>query len=105
MPAVFRLHTPTPSHTLPTALFPVQVFAPAVTEQSVPDAQSRHLPAPSHWPSWVQAVFASALHSLSGSVPDTIASQWPSTPCPFFVSVHAWHVPLHAVSQHTPSAQ
>jgi hypothetical protein len=90
---------------MPTTLFPLHTFEPAVAEQSVVDAQYSHAPAPSHWPSWPHVVCASAVHSLSGSVPATIESQWPSRPWPFFVNVHAWHVPLHKVSQQTPSAQ
>src|SRR5262249_45393131 len=46
-----------------------------------------------------------AAHSLSGSVPVLIAPHTPSEPWPFFAAVHAWQRPVHALLQHTPSAQ
>jgi hypothetical protein len=42
---------------------------------------------------------------LSGSFPITIAPQTPFAPFPFFAAEQAWHVPLQAVSQQTPSVQ
>src|SRR4051812_20309165 len=42
-----------------------------------------------------------AWHSFSGSLPAAIAVQVPPVP----ESAHDSQVPLHAVSQHTPSAQ
>ena len=44
-------------------------------------------------------------HSLSGSVPPAMLPHVPSAPLPFLAAVHAWHVPVHAVLQQTPSAQ
>ena len=46
----------------------------------------------------------SAVHSASGSVFAVTAAQVPFVP-PVFAAVHAWHVALHAVLQHTPSTQ
>lgn len=57
---------------------------------------SWHVLAPLHAP---------LTHSLSGSEPLTIGPHIPFEPFPFLVAVQASHVPAHAVSQQTPSAQ
>lgn len=44
-------------------------------------------------------------HSLSGLPYRTMGLHVPSAPCPFFAAVHAIHVPVHALSQQTPSTQ
>lgn len=93
---------PAPSHVLAfTCVFPEQLCA----THSVPLAYLRHAPAPSHSPSLPHVVSGCASHSPSGSVPSAIAPQVPSAPPPFFAVLHAWHVALHASSQHTPSEQ
>jgi hypothetical protein len=43
-------------------------------------------------------------HSLAGSVLEANAVQVPSAEAPD-AAAHAWHVPAHALSQQTPSAQ
>lgn len=45
-----------------------------------------------------------AAHSLAGSVPAAKVVQVPSADAPA-AAVHAWHVPLQELEQHTPSAQ
>jgi hypothetical protein len=45
------------------------------------------------------------MHSSLGSVPLMIGPHVPSVPCPATVAEHAWHVPVHAVLQQTPSTQ
>jgi hypothetical protein len=44
-------------------------------------------------------------HSPSGFFPSSIAPHTPSAPWNFFAAVHAWHSPVHVVSQHTESTQ
>jgi len=44
-------------------------------------------------------------HEPSGSVLAATKPHAPSVPEPFFAAVHAAQVPVHALSQHTPSAQ
>jgi hypothetical protein len=44
-------------------------------------------------------------HSRSGSVFFVMKPHVPSIPLPFFAAVHATQVPLHALSQQTPSTQ
>jgi hypothetical protein len=68
------------------------------------DGGGRQAPEPSQAPGAPQTPVP-AVHSLSGSSPATIAPQAPSAPFPFFAAVQAWHVPLQALSQQTPSAQ
>jgi hypothetical protein len=86
----------------PSALFPLQVAAAHTT--LVPGIAA-HAPAPSQVPGAPQMMSVPAGHSLSGSDPATIAPQTPSAPFPFFRDVQAWHVPLQALSQQTPSVQ
>jgi hypothetical protein len=45
------------------------------------------------------------VHSASGSCPLAMGPHVPSAPAPFFADVQAWQVPLHTLSQHTPSTQ
>jgi hypothetical protein len=95
-------HVPLPSQVAAGVMVePVQLAAP----QIVPAAQSAQAPEPLQVPVVPQVAAAVAAHSLSGSLPATIAPQTPSLPCPFFAAVQAWHVPLHAELQQTPSAQ
>ena len=95
-------HVPLPSQWLAkTAVFPEQEAPTHV----VPAGQSRHAPAPSQLPSAPQVFCVMAVHSLSGSTPAEMNPQAPSRPAPFLAVVQAWHVPVHAVSQQTPSAQ
>jgi hypothetical protein len=72
--------------------------------QAVPVTWKRQAPTPSHVPSRPHALFVSTAHSASGSVPALTARHRPSL-APVFVVEHAWHVPVHALSQHTPSTQ
>ena len=55
-----------------------------------------------HAPEPLQSPLA---HSLSGSVAAAIFPHVPFEPLPFLTVVHAWHVPVHAESQQTPSVQ
>src|SRR4051812_15968164 len=41
--------------------------------------------------------------SLSGSLSAAMGPHVPSVPVPFFVALQALHLPVHAVSQQTPS--
>src|SRR5262245_17382459 len=56
-------------------------------------------------PSVPQVEAACAVHSASGSVLLAMLPHVPLDPLPFFAAVHAWQVPVHVVSQHTPSTQ
>lgn len=92
---------PVPSHRLASVfVYPVHVCV----EQIVPETYFRHAPVPSHIPSSPQLVEPSSPHSLSGSLPPVTGRHRP-LPCPVFGCAHAWHVPAHADSQHTPSTQ
>src|SRR5690242_17995940 len=71
----------------------------------VPLAYFWQAPMPSQEPLVPQDAAVWSVHSLSGSVPDTTLPHTPSAPAPFFALLHAWQVPLHALSQHTPSTQ
>jgi hypothetical protein len=98
---------PAPSHDLPLCLPAAQVVSAA---HAVPEgAYCLHLPAPSHASApdapKLQANVEGAAHSSSGSAPSLMAPQVPSTPLPFLAAVHAEQTPVHAESQHTPSAQ
>jgi hypothetical protein len=79
---------------------PVQVVVPQV----VPLAYNWQAPVPLQKPLRWHVLAASAAHSLSGSVPVPIEPHVPSRPLPFLSVVHAWQVPVQAVSQQTPSA-
>lgn len=69
----------------------------ALTAHAEPVASSAHAPAPLH--------AMAPKHSLSGSVETAMFPHVPSAPEPFFTALHAWHVPVQAVVQHTPSTQ
>jgi len=130
MHAAAPLHVPTPPHSLsgsvpdritphcpliPPPFFAAEherhVLVQALPQQTLstqyPDKQSAptsqvpplkylQVPAPPHEP---------LVHSLSGSLSAAMGPHSPSFPWPFFVAVHAWHEPVQAESQHTPSAQ
>ena len=70
--------------------------------QLLPATCNRHAPAPLHMPSCPQALPVSTAHSLSGSVPALIGRHFPSCP-PVFKAEHAMQLPLHALSQQSPS--
>jgi hypothetical protein len=95
------LHVPAPSQAKPVCCPPVHVVAP----QAVPLGYRRHAPAPEQKPSCLQESEPSFVQSLSGSVPAPTLSQTPSCPELFLSALHAWHVPVHGESQHTPSTQ
>jgi hypothetical protein len=46
-----------------------------------------------------------AAHAPRGLVPAAATPHTPSAPEPFSAAEHAWHVPLHATLQQTPSEQ
>src|SRR6185369_16454925 len=71
---------------------------------TVPDAHLRQAPAPSHMPSAPHVDCAACAHSLSGSVLLLTGRHRPSA-CVVLTLTHAWQVPAHALSQHTPSVQ
>jgi hypothetical protein len=85
---------PWPLHAKSVRLEPTQLD---VLQPGVPFAANLHAAAPSH----PNAQPASPTHSLSGSLPDGIGLHVPSLPA----SLHELHLPAHAESQHTPSAQ
>jgi hypothetical protein len=87
---------PAPSQVLGVRVEPVQV-----EPQAVPLAPNWQLPAPSHIPVRPQRTFEAA-QALWAAWPAGTGRHWPSV-CPFRALVHAKH-PLHALSQHTPSA-
>lgn len=72
--------------------------------QIVPTGQSAHAPAPLQEPLVLQVLGELDGHSLSGSVPATIAAQVPSVP-PVREAEHALQVSVHALWQQTPSTQ
>jgi hypothetical protein len=94
-------HVPDPSQICAFTTVPWQTVAP----QLVPAAHSSHAPAPLQAPSVPQVDAACCAHSLSGSVPAAIGPHTPFAPPPFFAVLHAWQSPVHALLQHTPSAQ
>ena len=53
----------------------------------------------------VTQLLADGVQSLPGSVPAATLPHTPSAPPPFSAALHAWHGPLQAVLQQTPSAQ
>jgi len=88
-------HSAPLTHPLPLLPPPVQVPAvqPPPALHSADEAQeASHAPVPSQKP---------PPHSVSRSVPDATGEQAPALPA----WLHAMQVPLHAVSQQTPSAQ
>ena len=68
---------------------------------------ARHAPLPLQTCpfSWVPDAHVRPGHSTSGSLPSAIEPQTPSPPTPFLSAEHAWHLPVQAVVQHTPSTQ
>jgi hypothetical protein len=93
---------PFPSHKL------AEVCTPAVHDcaaHTAPAAYFAHAPFPSHVPFVPHDAAPASTHSPSGLVFAAIAPHTPSAPLPFFTAVHATHVPPHATSQQTPSAQ
>ena len=77
----------------PSAQYPDKHVA--LVSQATP-LKRLHVPAPPHEP---------LAHSLSGSLSVAMGPHVPSVPWLFFVAVQASQSPVHAVSQHTPSAQ
>jgi hypothetical protein len=94
-------HTPAPSQVLAGVY--VVPRQDSLT-QVVPEAHLRHAPEPSHWPSSPQLDAVSCGHSLSGSVPATIARQRPE-PWLVLEATHAMQPPVQSDSQQTPSTQ
>lgn len=95
-------HVPDPSQLRAVVALPELHVAAA---HEVPLAYNWHAPAPLHTPVVPQVAASDVAHSLSGSVAAAIGPQVPSAPVPFLVAVHASQVPLHNVSQQTPSVQ
>ncbi len=93
------LSTQVPLPSQVSALFWVVPLAQLFGWHTVPDAYSAHAPAPSQLPFSPQPATAAAVHSLSGSVFEATAPHVPLTPLPFLTALHAWQVPLQAVSQ------
>jgi hypothetical protein len=74
--------------------------------QFMPEAYSwQAAVVPLHTPLLPHELEPWSVHSLCGSRSPTIRPHTPSVPLPFRVFVHAWQVPAHAESQHTPSTQ
>src|SRR6185437_12180696 len=96
------VHEPAPSHT--GALVSVEPEHEG-EPQRVPIGYFAHAPLPSQEPFVPQLGAPWSSHSPSGSVPAAMVPQVPSAPPPFLAAVHAWQVPVQAVSQQTPSAQ
>jgi len=70
-------------------------------------AYFRHCPPPSHCPS-ARHEFGkpeSGAHSSSGAVSARTLPHVPFVPLPFFAAEQAWHAPVQAALQHTPSTQ
>ncbi len=84
---------------------PVTVpLAQVVAAHGVLDEAGRQAAPPLHR-SPVAQLPAVVEHSLSGSVSAATLPQVPSAPPPFLAALQAWHLPVHAVLQHTPSTQ
>jgi len=84
---------------------PVTVpLAHVVAAQGHPAAAGAQAPPPLQVSPVVQ-LNATDEHSLSGSVPAATVPQVPSEPPPFLAALHAWHLPVQDVLQHTPSTQ
>jgi len=75
-----------------------------VAAQGVLDDAERQAPEPLQL-SPVAQLSGVGVQSLSGSVSAATAPHVPFEPLPFLAALQAWQVPLHAVSQHTPSTQ
>jgi hypothetical protein len=86
---------------------PAAVWLPVEQDaglQTVPAAHSSQAP-PLHLPSVLHVDAGIAKQSPRGSsVPFVAAAHTPSVP-PVSAAEHAWHAPVHAVSQQSPSAQ
>jgi len=93
--------TPAPSQVLAGVNVDTVHDAPT---QVVTAVHRRHAPAPSHMPSRPQLKVVSCVHSLPGSVPAVTGRHRPLA-APVIAPAHALQLPLHAVSQHTPSTQ
>jgi len=92
---------PLPLHVPPFVWrLPEQLVAP----HAVPEAYFWQPPAPSHFPSVPQLVAPWSEHEAFGA-PATMGPQVPFDPLPLMATLHAWQVPPHAWSQHTPSVQ
>jgi hypothetical protein len=98
------LQVPTSPSRLQLSQAPVQALLQQTASTQLPLSHSapaaheapsilRQAPAPLH---------AVAEHSVSGSTPVGIGAQAPSLP-PVLSATQAWHSPVHAVSQQTPS--
>src|SRR5262249_29441916 len=94
---------PSPSHE--TGLASVLLHVPG--PQAVPLGAYAQAPLPLQAPVWPQGWVArsSGGHPSRGSVPAMMAPQTPSVPAPWSAAVHAKQVPVHEVSQQTPSTQ
>lgn len=95
------LQTPNPSHECPFCSPAAHVVLP----QLVPGAYLAQAPLPSQEPLRPQLAAPSSAHSPSGSEAAATLPQAPFVPAPFLAALHAWHVPAHGESQHTPSTQ
>jgi hypothetical protein len=91
---------------VPLQVEPVSVpFVHVVAPHTVPEAYCRQAPAPLQKPSVPHELAPWSAHSESGSVPPAIEPQVPFEPEPFLAAVQAWHAPVQAALQHTPSTQ
>ncbi|MGB8297794.1 MAG: hypothetical protein WCG85_20425 [Polyangia bacterium] len=101
-PGLPETQVPLPLHWLAGVNVPCPVHDEVL--HGVPSTWKRQAPTPSQVPSRPQVLGAAAVHSLSGLVPAFTGRHRPSL-APVFVAEQAWHVPVHALSQHTPSTQ
>jgi len=99
--AVAVWQVPAPSQVRGGVALPALHIPPA---QVVPAGQSAQAPAPLHMPVIPQVLTSLAAHSLSGSVPITMAPQVPSARL-VLACEQAMQVPAQAMSQQTPSTQ
>ena len=75
-----------------------------VAAQGVLDEAGRQAPEPLQL-SPVLQLRGVGVQSPSGSVSGATLPHVPLEPLPFLAALQAWHAPLQAVSQHTPSTQ
>lgn len=80
-------------------------FAQVSEPHAVPEGYRVHVPEPLHRPLLPQELAPSSGHSPSGSSVAAIAPQVPSVPLPFLAAEQAWHNPVQAELQQTPSTQ
>jgi len=98
---VEAVHVPKPLHIDAAFSLP---FVHETAPHGVVAGQSSHAP-PVQRPSVPQLACVVVTHTLRGSeVPLVTAAQVPSVP-PVSAAVQAWHEPVHALLQQTPSAQ